>query len=132
MFTDYSLFINCGGPKVNVNGHEYEDDSQNKGGASYVSSEIWAYSSTGNYMDAQDSFVAKSASALNMSNPELYMTARLSPLSLKYYGLCLQNGNYSVQLHFAEIMLTSDQTYGTVGRRVFDVSIQVLSLLCFL
>lgn len=127
MFTDYSLFINCGGPKVNVNGHEYEDDSQNKGGASYVSSERWAYSSTGNYMDAPTS-----TSAPNMSNPDLSMTARLSPLSLKYYGLCLHNGNYSVQLHFAEIMLTSDQTYGTVGRRIFDVSIQVFSLLCFI
>ncbi|KAH7665633.1 Non-specific serine/threonine protein kinase protein [Dioscorea alata] len=55
---------------------------------------------------------------------ELYMTARLSPASLKYYGLCLQNGNYTVKLHFAEIMITADEAYYNVGRRFFDVSIQ--------
>ncbi|CAA7402400.1 unnamed protein product [Spirodela intermedia] len=61
-----------------------------------------------------------------MPNAELYKTARLSPLSLKYYGLCLQPGNYTVKLHFAEIVFTPGPTYGSLGRRVFDVSIQVI------
>ncbi|CAA7402428.1 unnamed protein product [Spirodela intermedia] len=60
-----------------------------------------------------------------MPNAELYTSARLSPLSLRYYGLCLQPGNYTVKLHFAEIVFTNDQTFASVGRRVFDVSIQV-------
>ncbi|EHA8589952.1 hypothetical protein COCNU_scaffold013660G000010 [Cocos nucifera] len=65
-----------------------------------------------------------SLQALNMTEPELYMNARLNPLSLKYYGLCLQKGSYTVNLHFAEIMYTDDQTYFSVGERLFDVSIQ--------
>ncbi|KAL3633892.1 hypothetical protein CASFOL_022654 [Castilleja foliolosa] len=36
----------------------------------------------------------------------------------------VQNGNYTVNLHFAEIILTNDQTYYSVGRRLFDVYIQ--------
>jgi len=56
---------------------------------------------------------------------KLYSTARISPLSLTYYGFCLLNGNYTVRLHFAEIMFTHDNTYRSLGRRVFDVYIQV-------
>ncbi|CAJ2642040.1 unnamed protein product [Trifolium pratense] len=59
-----------------------------------------------------------------MENSELYMDARVSPLSLTYYGFCLGNGNYTVNLHFAEIMFTDDQTYNSLGRRIFDIYIQ--------
>ncbi|CAA6665668.1 unnamed protein product [Spirodela intermedia] len=61
-----------------------------------------------------------------MPNADLYTSARLNPLSLKYYGLCLQSGNYTVKLHFSEIVFTPVPTYGSLGRRVFDVSIQVI------
>lgn len=54
------------------------------------------------------------------------MDARLSPLSLTYYGFCLKNGNYTVNLHFAEIMFTDDRTSSSLGRRIFDVYVQVL------
>ncbi|KAI3927581.1 hypothetical protein MKX01_026514 [Papaver californicum] len=60
----------------------------------------------------------------NMSVTDLYSTARISPLSLKYYGICLRPGNYKVKLHFAEIMFPIDQTADGIGTRVFDVSIQ--------
>ncbi|KAH7651410.1 Non-specific serine/threonine protein kinase protein [Dioscorea alata] len=73
------------------------------------------------------SYIANNVSPIagpsNATN-ELYTSARLSPLSLTYYGLCLLNGNYTVNLHFAEIIFTDDQTYLAVGRRLFDVSIQ--------
>ncbi|OVA19182.1 Protein kinase domain [Macleaya cordata] len=60
----------------------------------------------------------------NVEYPELYTTARLSPLSLTYYGFCLKNATYTVRLHFAEIMFSDDETYNSLGRRIFDVYIQ--------
>ncbi|KAL5989815.1 hypothetical protein ACLOJK_010709 [Asimina triloba] len=57
-------------------------------------------------------------------NSSLYTTARVSPLSLTYYGLCLMNGNYTVRLHFVEIVFTAGNTFGSLGRRIFDVYIQ--------
>ena len=93
-------------------------------GASYFySTDRWAYSSTGVFISNDKSnFVARKA---NVTGDEYYQTARLSPSSLKYYGLCLQKGSYKVRLHFAEIQFSNDETYGSIGRRIFDVSIQV-------
>lgn len=129
-FSDYNLFINCGGQKVTIDKNEYEEDTDPSGRSSYkVFGDRWAYSSTGIFKENENEYyIASSTTPLNMSNPELYVNARLSPLSLKYYGLCLQNGIYTVNLHFAEIMFTDDQTYSAVGRRLFDVSIQVVTL----
>ncbi|XP_020082371.1 probable LRR receptor-like serine/threonine-protein kinase At1g53430 [Ananas comosus] len=123
----WSLFINCGGKRVVVDGNEYEDDSSQIGTSTYLLSESgrWAYSSTGDFVGDEDAdYIARNASKLNMTHPELYTEARLSPLSLKYYGLCLENGEYSVHLHFAEIVFTADQTFTSNGKRVFDVLIQ--------
>jgi hypothetical protein len=64
-----------------------------------------------------------------MVDAELYMDARVSPISLIYYGFCLANGSYTVNLHFAEIMFTDDQTYASLGRRVFDIYLQVHGLI---
>ena len=75
--------------------------------------------------DVADYYTTSNKSELSMMNAELYMNARVSPISLTYYGFCLGNGNYTVNLHFAEIMFTDDQTYGSIGRRVFDIYIQV-------
>ncbi|KAJ0986351.1 hypothetical protein J5N97_004707 [Dioscorea zingiberensis] len=122
----YNLFINCGGPAWTIGEDEYQGNTDTEGPSYYNSyNDKWAYSSTGSFVhNDNEPFLATNVSVLNMSNPELYMTARLSPLSLKYYGLCLQNGNYTVNLHFAEIMFNNDQTYFSVGRRFFDASIQ--------
>ncbi|KAF4360574.1 hypothetical protein G4B88_015845 [Cannabis sativa] len=54
----------------------------------------------------------------------LYTTARISPLSLTYYARCLANGNYTVKLHFAEIVVTNNRSYYSFGRRIFDVYVQ--------
>jgi len=63
---------------------------------------------------------------------ELYQTARLSPSSLRYYGLGLENGPYTVTLHFAEIQIANTNTWKSLARRVFDVYVQVrLNLKCY-
>ncbi|KAJ0870410.1 putative non-specific serine/threonine protein kinase [Helianthus annuus] len=60
----------------------------------------------------------------NTRLPALYTTARLSPLTLTYFSYCLENGEYSVKLHFAEIQFTNDSTYKSLGRRIFDIYIE--------
>ncbi|OVA14369.1 Armadillo [Macleaya cordata] len=120
----YSLFINCGGPELTFEGEKYEADLSTMGPSSFFSSnEKWAYSSTGDFLGNDSAKFLAQASA-NMTTSDLYLTARLAPLSLKYYGLCLRSGSYKVRLHFAEIMFTTDQTSSSPGKRKFDVSIQ--------
>ncbi|XP_065870092.1 probable LRR receptor-like serine/threonine-protein kinase At1g53430 isoform X2 [Euphorbia lathyris] len=123
----HSLFINCGGPRVSFQNNQYQEDSSGGGPSSFVPfAEQWAYSSTGLYMNKDDApFIAQNNFNLNISDGEIYQTARLAPLSLKYYALCLRPASsYKVQLHFAEIMYTSNQSFTSLGRRIFDVSIQ--------
>lgn len=94
----------------------------------FVTGTNWAISNTGSFLDdgsSQDEYTATNSSTLSMTNPELYMTARISPLSVTYYGFCMGNGNYTVSLHFAEIMFTDDKSFSSLGRRIFDVYIQV-------
>ncbi|KAH7512739.1 hypothetical protein FEM48_Zijuj12G0122400 [Ziziphus jujuba var. spinosa] len=123
---DHSLFINCGGEETKFDGNEYEEDRNPEGKSHFFSvSEKWAYSSTGVFFgDERAQHIATNKFSLNMTGPKYYQTARLSPISLRYYGLCLLNGSYKVQLHFAEIMFTDNETFSSLGKRIFDVSIQ--------
>ncbi|KAI8001621.1 putative LRR receptor-like serine/threonine-protein kinase [Camellia lanceoleosa] len=59
-----------------------------------------------------------------MDDSQLYTNARLFHLSLTYYGHRLANGQYTVILHFAEIILRNNQSFQSLGRRIFDVFIQ--------
>ncbi|XP_038898936.1 probable LRR receptor-like serine/threonine-protein kinase At1g53440 isoform X2 [Benincasa hispida] len=119
----HSLFINCGGPRMEVDGNEYEEDATPGGKSNFLSiSDRWAYSSTGVFLGDENANYRETSS--NASIPNIYRTARLAPLSLKYYGLCLRRGSYNVKLHFAEIMYTADQTFSSLGERIFDISIQ--------
>ncbi|KAJ7981872.1 LRR receptor-like kinase [Quillaja saponaria] len=125
----YSVHINCGGKEVTVNGSKtYDRDTDLAEPAKFFqSSPNWAFSNTGNFMDDEspsDLYTWSNLSRLSITNSELYMNARISPISLTYYGFCLGNGNYTVNLHFAEIMFTDDKTYSSLGRRVFDIYIQ--------
>ncbi|KAL5151453.1 putative leucine-rich repeat receptor-like serine/threonine-protein kinase [Glycine soja] len=126
--TLYSLHINCGGKIVTDNGSTYDDDSDTGGPARFHRSgtKNWAYINTGNFMDndAGAYYIVQNKTLLSMDNVDLYMDARVSPISLTYYGFCLGNGNYTVNLHFAEIMFIDDQTFNSLGRRVFDIYIQ--------
>jgi hypothetical protein len=128
----YSLHINCGGKLITSNKSlTYVNDSNEIGPASFHrSGSNWALSNTGHFFDSSlvDYYTWSNQTNLAMENSELYMDARVSPLSLTYYGFCLGNGNYTVNLHFAEIMFTDDQTYNSLGRRIFDIYIQVHDL----
>lgn len=75
-----------------------------------------------------DNYIRTNTSTLSKVSAvdwELYRTARVSPLSLTYYGLCLGNGNYTIRLHFVEIIFKNDSTFNSLGKRIFDIYIQV-------
>ncbi|KAL8506318.1 hypothetical protein ACS0TY_017256 [Phlomoides rotata] len=127
----YSLHINCGGKEVSISKNTtYEADLEPRGASTYYVGKNWAFSSTGNFMDNDldaDNYIETNVSTLyNTSSPlsMLYQSARVSPLSLTYYGLCLLNGNYTVNLHFAEILFTNDSSFNSLGKRIFDVYLQ--------
>ncbi|XP_014523068.2 probable leucine-rich repeat receptor-like serine/threonine-protein kinase At3g14840 isoform X2 [Vigna radiata var. radiata] len=125
----YNLRINCGGKEVLVNKSTYDDDVADGGDVRFLwnRNRNWAVSTTGNYMNNNNetgTHLVSNKSVLSIENVDLYMTARASPISLTYYGFCLQNGNYTIILHFAEIVFTDDQTFSSLGRRLFDIYIQ--------
>lgn len=109
----------------------YEADIEPRGASMYYLSQNWAFSSTGNFMDNDidaDAYIVTNTSTISKvsaQNAHLYTTARVSPLSLTYYGLCLMNGIYTVKLHFAEIVFKNDSSFIGLGKRIFDVYIQV-------
>ncbi|XP_042020587.1 probable leucine-rich repeat receptor-like serine/threonine-protein kinase At3g14840 isoform X1 [Salvia splendens] len=117
----HSFYINCGS-KENVGKYEADYFTGN-----FYQGKNWGFNSTGKFWNTDkygNSNLREGQSSISGPESKLYSTARLSPLSLTYYGFCLRNGNYTVKLHFAEIMFTDDKTYGSLGRRVFDIYIQ--------
>lgn len=129
-----SLHVNCGGDDFIAEDDNrkvlYEGDGGVQGGVvTYYRNKdnYWGFSSTGDFMDDADLLSIRHITKLPRSNlSDLYATARISPITLTYFAYCLKNGNYSVKLHFAEIQFTNDRTYNSLGRRVFDIYIQVL------
>lgn len=128
------LHVNCGGKDIHVkeNGENilYVGDGDVVGGAAKYFNDYknyWGFSSTGDFMDDGDFQNTRYTKSLPSSNiPELYTTARVSPISLSYFHYCLENGKYTVNLHFAEIIFSNDKTYRSLGKRLFDIYIQVL------
>ncbi|KAB1221475.1 hypothetical protein CJ030_MR2G028844 [Morella rubra] len=124
----YSLHINCGGTATTSGNIQYEADQDPAGAAKFVPvRDSWGISSSGNFWDvnaAADEYIANNMSILTMNGSELYTSARLSPLSFTYYARCLANGNYTVRLYFAEILLRDNRSFYSLGRRIFDVYIQ--------
>ena len=124
----YSLHINCGGKPITVGKIMYEGDEDQAGAAKFVRlGENWGFSSTGHFWDVTPSlndYLATNLS-LQMDNSQLYTSARISPLSITYYARCLANGKYTVKLHFAEIVFRGNRSSYSLGRRIFDVYVQV-------
>ncbi|KAF5781441.1 putative protein kinase RLK-Pelle-DLSV family [Helianthus annuus] len=123
----YSDFgINCGGPPItSSNQLLHEEENETLGAATYyVSSERrWGVSNVGQ-SDNPRYTVSSSSQFTNTLDSELFQTARLSAGSLRYYGLGLENGNYTVTLQFAELEIEDGRTWRSHGRRVFDIYLQ--------
>ncbi|XP_019198445.1 PREDICTED: probable LRR receptor-like serine/threonine-protein kinase At1g07650 isoform X3 [Ipomoea nil] len=124
----YSFHINCGGGNVVIGDTTYDADQDSTGFAKFVSNrENWVTSNTGYFWDKTiglSDYTTTNTSVIKEKDSQIYQTARLSPLSLTYYGRCLANGNYTVKLHFAEIVMRDNRSFQSLGRRVFDVYIQ--------
>ncbi|XP_010549457.1 PREDICTED: probable LRR receptor-like serine/threonine-protein kinase At1g29720 isoform X2 [Tarenaya hassleriana] len=127
-----SLHINCGGGDVTIKSSRgnimYHGDNygQTSSAMSYRVTN-WGFCNTGDFMDdaiTEDTFNVSSDSVVSAKYPELYQTARQSPLSLAYYAFCMENGSYNVKLHFAEIQFTDQEPYSRVAKRFFNIYIQ--------
>ncbi|BBH07190.1 Leucine-rich repeat transmembrane protein kinase [Prunus dulcis] len=124
--------INCGGPQMRGSGgilYEAEDSALGPATFKVTSTQKWAVSNAGLFSDIKNkSFVETTLAQVTGTDvtPELFQTSRLSPGSLRYYGLGLQNGPYIVTLQFAEMVFDShdEQSRQSLGRRVFDIYIQ--------
>ena len=124
LFTDSDFAINCGGNTFGTGDTNYDGDNEDLGVASYYVSRAnnWAVSSVGRYLKGTN--VEYRRFTQKISNA-LFQSIRLSPVSLRYYGLGLENGNYTVNLQFADIDFPDSATWQSVGRRVFDIYMQV-------
>ncbi|XP_060194548.1 probable leucine-rich repeat receptor-like serine/threonine-protein kinase At3g14840 isoform X2 [Lycium barbarum] len=123
----YSVHINCGGKSVTIGDTTYEADEDSAGPAKFFYlKESWGASNTGYFSERfrEMNYKVTNVSAIKGDESELYTTARLSALSLTYYGRCLVNGNYTVKLHFAEIVIRDNRSSQSLGKRLFDVYIQ--------
>uniref|UniRef100_A0A0E0AS46 non-specific serine/threonine protein kinase n=1 Tax=Oryza glumipatula TaxID=40148 RepID=A0A0E0AS46_9ORYZ len=129
-FRDYSFAVDCGSNKSTRGSDNtlYETDAQNIGAASYYVSDNarWGVSSVGKFNEASNgSYAIYSPQQFQSAlNSELFQTARMSPSSLRYYGIGLENGNYTVSLEFAEFVYPNSLTSNSIGRRVFDIYVQ--------
>lgn len=94
----------------------------------------WGVSNVGAFAEASsNTFIIGSLSQFqNTLDSELFQNSRMSASSLRYYGIGLENGNYTVRLQFAEIAYPNlpPPKWESTGRRIFDIYIQVLAL-CF-
>ena len=129
---DSDFSINCGGPEIrSVTEAVFEREDEDLGPASFVVSagQRWAASSVGLFAGSSNNiYISTSQSQfVNTLDSELFQSARLSASSLRYYGLGLENGGYTVTLQFAEIQIlgSTSTTWKGLGRRRFDIYVQV-------
>ncbi|GKD61253.1 probable LRR receptor-like serine/threonine-protein kinase [Tanacetum coccineum] len=123
----YSSFgINCGGPQLTSSTRlVYEQDNEALGSATYyvTSARRWGVSNVGQ-RDRPAYTASTQRQFTNTLDSKLFETARLSAGSLRYYGLGLENGNYTVNLQFAELIIEDGRTWRSNARRVFDIYLQ--------
>ncbi|RCV35402.1 hypothetical protein SETIT_7G237400v2 [Setaria italica] len=135
-----SFAVDCGSSSSisGSDGSVYLPDDANLGPASYyvTGAPTWGVSNVGTFMEASKrDYIIQSLNASytvysptrqfrNTPDSELFQKARMSPSSLRYFGVGLENGNYVVTLQFAEIVFEDSQTWNSLGKRVFDIYIQ--------
>jgi hypothetical protein len=95
----------------------------NVGGPSYtdVQGQAWAADTGANFSwnnnaGLQGNVYATTAPITGTSNPAIYQTQRWAPGTLSY-SVALPNGQYTVVLHFAELVFTAP------GQRVFSIAL---------
>uniref|UniRef100_A0A0E0PJM1 non-specific serine/threonine protein kinase n=1 Tax=Oryza rufipogon TaxID=4529 RepID=A0A0E0PJM1_ORYRU len=114
----YSFAVDCGS-NSSTRGSDntiYEAEPTNLGDASYyvTGQTRWGVSNVGKFSLASNgmNIISSSEHFQNAVNSRLFETARMSPSSLRYYGLGLENGNYTILLQFAE---------GSLREKDFDI-----------
>ena len=131
MLAASSFVVDCGSTQSvsSSDNSVYEPDGASLGAASiYVTgAPTWGVSNVGRFMDATNGSytISSSNQFVNTLDTELFRSARMSPSSLRYFGIGLENGNYTVTLHFAEFSFPDTQSWKSRGRRVFDIYVQV-------
>ncbi|KAK9907104.1 hypothetical protein M0R45_002416 [Rubus argutus] len=118
--------IKCGGPQItSSNGIVYEKENETLGPATYfVNDESrWGVSNVGYFTGRNGSTIFSSYLIESTSDSKLFQTARLSASSLRYYGLGLVNGHYTLNLQFSELVIQYVNSQ-SLGRRVFNIYIQ--------
>ncbi|KAF8670331.1 hypothetical protein HU200_050879 [Digitaria exilis] len=125
-----SFAVDCGGSRT-ISGADnsmYQADNASLGAASYyvAGAPTWGVSSVGLFTNAPNgSYILYSSRQFdNTLDSALFQTARMSPSSLRYYGIGLENGNYTVTLQFAEVDFPDMESWRSRGRRVFDIYVQ--------
>ncbi|GAY69081.1 hypothetical protein CUMW_269280, partial [Citrus unshiu] len=123
-----NLHIHAGGDKHHREGFWYEADKSTSNFYVNEPEYNWGYSCNGHFyadsMADSRAFIQKVTCGAAVIDASLYDEARLCPNSLKYYGFCLRNGNYTVSLLFSEIVFAKNDDYSSSAKRVFDIYIQ--------
>ncbi|KAB1216927.1 hypothetical protein CJ030_MR4G016060 [Morella rubra] len=144
--SDRDFAIKCGGPTITSStGIDYTRSNQTLGPASYwivyegdnetlgpatyyvSNTNRWAVSTVGYFAGLinpqwQSTSIVPDQLVGNLDS-QIFRTARISASSLRYHGLGLLNGNYTVTLQFFETAIVAP-SWKNLGRRVFDVYIQ--------
>ena len=94
-----AIYINAGGPAVNVGGINWGADQYFSGGSTYNIGGAIA----------------------NTTSDVIYQTERYAGGNISY-NVPVTNGTYEVQLHFAEIFFVDGN--GGTGKRVFNISLE--------
>lgn len=97
-----SLFINSGGPAFDFMTEEWTADNYFVGGTEF----------------------GDAIPIANSENDQLYQTERFSTSGTLLYEIPVDNGDYNVDLHFAELFYGVGGQAGGVGSRVFNISIE--------
>ncbi|MEP3209519.1 MAG: malectin domain-containing carbohydrate-binding protein [Maribacter sp.] len=97
-----SLLINSGGPAFTFNAEEWTADQYFLGGSTFENAIAIA----------------------NTENDQLYQTERFHTSGTLVYEIPVVNGNYNVDLHFAELFYGVGGQTGGVGSRVFNIQVE--------
>ncbi|KAE8673974.1 putative LRR receptor-like serine/threonine-protein kinase [Hibiscus syriacus] len=119
--------IKCGGREMMSSGKPFDAENSTLGAAAFnvIATQKWAVSNVGLFADRRNQqYVQNTLSQIRRTNtPELYQASRISPGSLRYYGLGLQNGHYTARLFFAETAFPAPRCPGRAREGVFSTFI---------